>query len=49
MNSEVDKIKNDTRGDLFFRVLEIHSDDQHAKFTHELRSSLRLTVGFSNI
>jgi len=49
MNSEVDKIKIDTRGSLFVRVLKINSDEQHAIFTHELQSSLRLTVGFSNI
>jgi hypothetical protein len=29
--------------------VKINSDEQHAIFTHELQSLLRLTVGFSNI
>jgi hypothetical protein len=48
MNSEVDKINVDTRGDLFFRVLEINSEEQHAIFANELQSALRLTAGFSD-
>jgi hypothetical protein len=31
------------------RNAKINSDEQHAIFTHELHSALRLTVGFSNI
>ena len=49
MNSEFDKIKVDTRGDLFVRVLEVNSDEQHAIFAHEVQSAVRLTVGFSDI
>ena len=29
--------------------VQINSDEQHAIIVHELRSALRLTVGFSNI
>jgi hypothetical protein len=29
--------------------VKIKSDEQHANFVHELRSAMRLTVGFSNI
>jgi predicted membrane protein len=49
MNSKVDKIKVDTRGDLFVRVLEINSEEEHVIFAHELQSALSLIVGFSNI
>jgi len=49
MNSEVNKIKVDTRGDLFFRLFEINSEEQHAIFAHELQSALRMTAGFSGI
>jgi hypothetical protein len=48
----------DTRDEFLARILDaavrmknmkIHSDEQHAIFAYELESSLRLTVGFSNI
>jgi len=32
-----------------YRNLKINSDEQKKIFAHELRSELRLTVGFSNI
>ena len=42
MKSEVYK-----RNELVARILDV-ADEQHAIFEHELQSSLRLTVGFSN-
>jgi len=58
MKSEVNKTKMDTPKELLASILDAAAcikkrEDQlrrkHAIFAHELRSALKLTVGFSNI
>jgi hypothetical protein len=55
IKSEVYKRKVDTRDELLARILDaatrikakINSDEKQAIFVHELKSVLRMTVGFS--